>query len=187
MKLITNDEQLRTLIPHVFATVEGEPTLIEKIYPFLETAEQWAIDTFVSEEVYPQLTETELSALTKLVAYHAFMSAVPSLDLVLTPNGFGIVSNTNVVPASKERIDRLQSSLETERDCNINQLILRLSARPEWCESQQGKYFTSTMFPFLSLCHRLAIREHLWENYQKLHDRLIKIEAVLADTYFSHE
>ena len=187
MKLITNDEQLRTLIPHVFATVEGEPTLIEKIYPFLETAEQWAIDTFVSEEVYPQLTETELAALTKLVAYHAFMSAVPSLDLVLTPNGFGIVSNTNVVPASKERIDRLQSSLETERDSNINQLILRLSAHPEWCESQQGKYFASTMFPFLNLCHRLAIREHLWENYQKLHDRLIKIEAVLADTYFSHE
>ena len=43
------------------------------------------------------------------------------------------------------------------------------------------------MFPFLSLCHRLAIREHIWDSYQKLHDRLIKIESVLADTYFSHE
>lgn len=25
--------------------------------------------------------------------------AIPSLDLVLTPNGFGIVSNSNVAPA----------------------------------------------------------------------------------------
>ena len=187
MQLITSDEQLRMLIPHVFATVEGETTLFEILYPFLDTAEQWAIDTFVSEDVFPQLTETEVGPLTKLVAYHAYMSAVPSLDLVLTPNGFGIVSNTNVIPASKERVERLLVSLETERDRNIHQLILRLSSRADWRQSQQGKYFSSTMFPFLSLCHRLAIREHLWENYQKLHDRLIKIEAVLADTYFSHE
>ena len=187
MNLITSDEQLRMLIPHVFATVEGEPTLFEILYPFLETAEQWAIETFVSENVFPQLTKAELAQLTKLIAYQAYMSAVPSLDLVLTPNGFGIVSNTNIVPASKERIDRLLVSLESERDRNINQLILRLSSRPEWRESQQGKYFASTMFPFQSLCHRLAIREHIWDSYQKLHDRLIKIETVLADTYFSHK
>lgn len=187
MNLITSDEQLRMLIPHVFATVEGEPTLFEILYPFLETAEQWAIETFVSENVFPQLTKAEVAQLTKLIAYQAYMSAVPSLDLVLTPNGFGIVSNTNIVPASKERIDRLLVSLESERDRNINQLILRLSSRPEWRESQQGKYFASTMFPFQSLCHRLAIREHIWDSYQKLHDRLIKIETVLADTYFSHE
>ena len=111
MQLITSDEQLRMLIPHVFATVEGEPTLFEILYPFLDTAEQWAIDTFISEEVFPQLTESEVAPLTKLVAYHAYMSAVPSLDLVLTSNGFGIVSNQNVVPASRERVDALITSL----------------------------------------------------------------------------
>ena len=187
MQLITSDEQLRMLIPHVFATVEGEPTLFEILYPFLDTAEQWATQTFVSEDVFPQLTESELAPLTKLVAYHAYMSAVPSLDLVLTPNGFGIVSSTNVVPASKERIDRLLASLELERDCNIEQLILRLSNRPVWQQSQQGKYFAATLFPFLNLCRRLAIREHIWQEYQHLHDRLIKIENVLAETYFSQE
>ena len=187
MQLITSDEQLRMLIPHVFATVEGEPTLFEILYPFLETAEDWAINTFVSEEVFPQLTETEVAPLTKLVAYHAYMSAVPTLDLVLTPNGFGIVSNTNVVPASKERVERLLASLESERDRNIEQLIIRLSSRTDWRQTQQGKYFASTLFPFLSLCRRLAIREHIWDSYQQLHERLIKIESVLAETYFSHE
>lgn len=65
--------------------------------------------------------------------------------------------------------------------------IIRLSSRTDWQQSEPGKYFAATMFPFLSLCRRLAIREHIWDSYQQLRERLIKIESVLADTYFSHE
>ena len=195
MKLITTDDQLRLLIPNVLATVEGEPTLIEKLYPYLETAELWAIDTFIPEAIFNEIAAADSFGpnerfrypLEKLVACHAYMTAIPSLDLVLTPNGFGIVSNQNVVPASRERVDALITSLESQRDAAIEALILRLSSRSDWRESPQGQYFTATMFPFLNLCRRLAIREHIWDCYQKLHDRLIKIESVLADTYFSHE
>ena len=195
MKLITTDEQLRLLIPNVLATVEGEPTLIEKLYPYLETAEQWAIDTFVPEAIFDEIAEAESFGpnerfrypLEKLVASHAYMTAIPSLDLVLTPNGFGIVSNQNVVPASRERVDALITSLEFQRDAAIEALIYRLSSRTDWRESTQGKYFAASMFPFLNLCRRLAIREHLWDSYQQLRERLIKIENVLADTYFSQE
>ncbi len=195
MKLITTDEQLRLLIPNVLTTVEGEPTLIEKLYPYLETAEQWAIDTFVPEEIFNEIAETNSSGpnerfrypLEKLVACQAYMTAIPSLDLVLTPNGFGIVSNQNVVPASRERVDALITSLESQRDAAIEAFILRLSSRTDWRESVQGKYFGATMFPFLNLCRRLAIREHIWDSYQQLHERLIKIENVLSDTYFSQE
>ena len=195
MKLITTDEQLRLLIPNVLATVEGEPTLIEKLYPYLETAEQWAIDTFVPEDIFNEIAETDSLGpnerfcypLEKLVVCHAYMTAIPSLDLVLTPNGFGIVSNQNVAPASRERVDALITSLESQRDAAIEAFILRLSSRTGWRESSQGKYFGATMFPFLNLCRRLAIREHIWDSYQQLHERLIKIENVLADTYFSQE
>lgn len=195
MKLITTDEQLRLLIPNVLATVEGEPTLIEKLYPYLETTEQWAIDTFVPEAIFNEIAEADSFGpnerfrypLEKLVACHAYMTAIPSFDLVLTPNGFGIVSNQNVVPASRERVDALITSLESQRDAAIEAFILRLSSRSDWRESSQGKYFAATMFPFLNLCRRLAIREHLWDSYQQLHERLIKIENVLADTYFSQE
>ena len=195
MKLITTDEQLRLLIPNVLATVEGEPTLIEKLYPYLETAEQWAIDTFVPEAIFNEIADDNSAGtnerfrfpLEKLVACHAYMTAIPSFDLVLTPNGFGIVSNQNVVPASRERVDALITSLESQRDAAIEALILRLSSRFDWQQSEQGKYFAATMFPFLNLCRRLAIREHIWESYQQLHERLIKIENVLADTYFSQE
>ena len=195
MKLITTDEQLRLLIPNVLVTAEGEPTLIEKLYPFLETAEQWAIDTFVPEAIFDEITEDDgfgpnerfRYPLEKLVACQAYMTAIPSLDLVLTPNGFGIVSNQNIVPASRERVDALMNSLESQRDSAIEALILRLSSRTDWQQSAQGKYFGATMFPLLNLCRRLAIREHIWDSYQQLHERLIKIENVLADTYFSQE
>ena len=193
MKLITTDEQLRLLIPNVLATVEGEPTLIEKLYPYLETAEQWVMDTFVPEAIFAEIAEADSSGpserfrypLEKLVACHAYMTAIPSLDLVLTPNGFGIVSNQTVVPASRERVAALIASLESQRDAAIEALILRLSSRADWQQSEQGKYFAATMFPFLNLCRRLAIRDHIWDSYQQLRERLIKIENVLADTYYS--
>ena len=195
MKLITTDEQLRLLIPNVLATTEGEPTLIEKLYPYLETAAQWAIDTFVPEAIFDEIAADDSFGpnerfrypLEKLVACQAYMTAIPSLDLVLTPNGFGIVSNQNIVPASRERVDALMNSLESQRDSAIEALILRLSSRTDWQQSAQGKYFGATMFPLLNLCRRLAIREHIWDSYQQLHERLIKIENVLADTYFSQE
>ena len=201
MKIITSDEQLRSLIPNVFATVEDESSLLEKLNPFLETSEEWAKHHFVPDELFELIVEsaseptaeansllfTLHSSLSKAIVCEAYKNAIPSLDLVLTPNGFGIVSNQNVAPASKERVERLMASLEQERDRNIEQMLLRLPTVEGWEQSAQGKYFAATMFPFLGLCRRLAIREHLWDEYQHLHDRLIKIENVLAETYFSQE
>ena len=202
MKIVTSDAQLRRLIPHVLATVEGEATLLEKLAPFLETSEEWAMQNFVPDDLFetiaatPEAAETTSDSaaiealrkpLEKVIVSHALMNAIPSLDLVLTPNGFGIVSNQNIAPASKERVERLRDSLEAERDRNLENMVLRLASRNDWQQSSQGKYFAATMFPFLGLCRRLAIREHIWDEYQHLHDRLIKIENVLADTYFSQE
>ena len=202
MRIITTDEQLRRLIPNVLANVEGEATLMEKMTPFLETSEEWVKQFFVPDDLFgliaefsaPAETAAENSSigairitLEKVIVCQAYMCAIPTLDLVLTPNGFGIVSNQNVAPASKERVERLLFSIEAARDRTLEQLLLRMPAVEGWEESTQGRYFASTLFPFLSLCHRLAIREHLWEEYQLLHERLVKIENVLAETYFSQE
>ena len=103
MQIITNDEALRRFMPNTFATVKGEATFFEKLVPFLETSEQWLIENFVGT---PELL-TEIAADTSMhynfsniIVCHALMNAVPSLDLVLTPNGFGVVSNQNVAPLS---------------------------------------------------------------------------------------
>lgn len=185
MNIQITDEQLHELIPHVIATVEGEPTLVEKLQSFLEEAELWAEQNFLSDEV--ELTPALEPYAQKVVAYHAFLTAIPSLDLVLTPTGFGIVNTTTIVPASKERIERLQLSIESLRDSAIEQLLHRLAPNPAWQQSSPGKYFASTLFPTFHLYRSLNINVHLWQQYQSLHARLIKIESVLAETYFSHE
>ena len=185
MKFSITNEELHALIPHVIATVEGEPTLVEKLQSFLEKAEIWAEQNFLSDSL--ELTPDILPYAQKVVAYHAFLTAIPSLDLVLTPTGFGIVNTTTIVPASKERIERLQLSIESLRDSAIEQLLLRLAPNPAWQQSSPGKYFASTLFPTFHLCRSLNINVHLWQNFQSLHARLIKIESVLAETYFSHE
>lgn len=50
----------------------------------------------------------------KYTVIHAFLNVFRQLDLVLTPSGFGIVSNTNVSPASKQRVDALEGQLRTQ-------------------------------------------------------------------------
>ena len=42
---------------------------------------------------------------SRLVVADALRRAIPSLDIVLTPNGFGVVSTQNLAPASKPRVD----------------------------------------------------------------------------------
>lgn len=50
----------------------------------------------------------------QLVCLSAFLSMLRQLDLVLTPTGFGVVSNDNLAPASKQRVDALEGQLRTQ-------------------------------------------------------------------------
>ena len=46
-------------------------------------------------------------AVTKLVCLRTYQEQIPQLDLVLTPTGFGVVSNQNLAPASADRVKNL--------------------------------------------------------------------------------
>lgn len=189
MRLISSDEQIRQNIPNVLATVEGEPTLLEKLTPFIEQAEVWLAENFTSSEILLAIAEEEGTPLkelcTRIVITESFRAAIPSLDVILTPNGFGIVNNTNVVPASHDRVERLILSLESSRDEMLISLLRLLPVHEAWLTRKQAAYFSSTLFPNISMCREIGIREHLWQEYQALVPQLQNIERVLAETYFS--
>ena len=191
MILITSDEQLRRFIPNVFSTVKGEMSLFEKLTPFLEQAEQWAIETFVPMAVVEEEQKLPVSIildnLREVVVTEAFRNAVPSLDLVLTPNGFGIVNNQNVALASKERVERLLSSLELNRDLAIHGLLSWLPRSETWLSTEQCAFFGGTMFPNLHICPNLGFREHRWEKYQELRPILQNIEQHIATQFIGEE
>ena len=192
MRIIDGNDMLRACIPNTFTTAPGEPSWYDKLYPYLEEAEQWLADNITGDAVLDAIDETPEATQNKplcarIVTAHALLNAIPSLDLVLTPNGFGIVNTSNVVPASRDRIERLINSVEAQRDYAIDSLLFKLPHVNGWLDTQQGRYFAATLFPRISICRRLNIREHVYDKYLELHERFVKIENVLAETYFSQE
>lgn len=87
--------------------------------------------------LYDTLDEsTTVGRLCQFVAcLAAYEAAIPQLDLVLTDNGFGVVSNQNVAPASMDRVRRLQQRVKDCRDDAIDDLIDELRGNEDWSSS----------------------------------------------------
>ena len=192
MKLITSDSVLRHYIPNAFATAQGEAPFYEKVLPWLEAAERWLTEQFIGDTFLPILVTMEENHPLRLtacsvVAHEAMMRAVPSLDLVLTPNGFGIVSNSNVVPASRDRVVRLVNSLETSRDIAIEQMLQYLFQNERWYATSKRRWFTATLFPNIDLANLCGITEKRWANYLSLRSKAIEIEQRISEEYISTE
>lgn len=186
--IIANDTELRKYIPNVLATVEGEASLYDKMLPYLQVATDWLCRNVIAAE-YPPFQRVQENAVEKCIVAEAFRQAVPSLDVVLTPNGFGIVSTDRIAPASKERIERLQAQLELYRDELIINIIMQLQQNyAEWTQqSPQGRRFFSTFFPTPELARLCGYTEHLWDHYQHLLPKVLLIQQRLANEFFSPE
>lgn len=120
------DELIRQFYPNVLLPAKGEQPISLKLQPYLEAAEEWVISTFLSSAVaelivaeYADVDHIVLS----IVIHEGMRRAIPELDLVLTPNGFGIVSSSSIAPASRERVERLIAQSVENRDLAIEALL----------------------------------------------------------------
>ena len=191
-KLIPDNNTLLHFVPNVLKSVQGELALFEKIQSHLEVAEDWLTANFLSASVLDMIAASDDESTNKLLHHariaevaEAMLHAIPQLDLVLTPNGFGIVSNSNVAPASKERVERLLSSLEKMRDDTLQVLLPMLTAEAAWADTAPCQYFQSVLYPWLDLPRQLGSTDHAWARFQELHSRMIEIEQRLAADFFS--
>ena len=185
MQITISNEQLTALLPNIAVTVKGETPLIDKLAPFLDAAESRVSDTFFLPTIFADIgsrneSDTLRSATTLVIVYEAFRRALPHLDVVFTLNGFGIVSNANIAPASKERIERLLSSLLINRDAAISQLLTLLCKQNSWLATEQAEFFRATMFPILKQNQSL-------QDYLDKRVALIPIEEHIAEQYLSNE
>lgn len=183
---------LRKYIPNVITTVKGEIPLFDKISPFLQNAELWVeqhitLATVLSAIMDNEEDESSLVLCRQMVVAGAMMEAIPSLDVVLTPNGFGIVSNSNIAPASKERVRSLIDSMEAIRDNAIETLLPFLMKREDWRNTEQGRFFQGTLFPNIDLTTLCGYSSHRWKQYLGLRHRTQQLEEQLAAEYISSE
>lgn len=193
MKLITTDEQLRSHLPNVIASVKGETPFIERLSLFLDLAEDWAVNTFTSVSTFNTICgytdSNNIKILcSRLVVADALRRAIPSLDIVLTPNGFAVVNTTNLAPASKPRVDRLVGSMLSHRDDCIAALLPELVGASKWLTSSQADFFGATLFPDLGIVDAVGgATGSKWEKYMELRPQVIDLEASLAEEWFSPE
>ena len=192
-KLITTDAQLRAHIPNIIASVKGEVPFIERLALFLDLAEDWVKTTFTSESTFNTICgytdSNNIKILcSRLVVADALRRAIPSLDIVLTPNGFGVVNTSNLAPASKPRVDRLVGSMLAHRDDCIAALLPEIVGASKWLASDRATFFGATLFPDLAIVDSLgSVQGSRWEKYLDLRSQVIDLEASLAEEWFSPE
>lgn len=172
-------DSLRRYIPNVVAEVDGEAPLFDKLAPFIDSAKARLEADYLGPDDFLREQHNEL-ALKVLVA-SAFAEAVPSLDLILTPSGFGVVSTEAVAPASKERVERLISSLRDYADANLALLVDICRTYPEWRDSERGRWFGASLFPSLEDYNRLFRKS--FTSYAEMREAVIKVESRLAERY----
>ena len=195
MKLITDQATLAPYIPNMIVNVKGETALFDKIAVHLQAAEDWVIRTFTSQKPFTAIVgyvaDNPIRILTaRLIVAEALRLAVPSLDLVFTPNGFAVTQTSNLTPASKQRVDRLIGSLNTLRDECIAQLLPLLPGVSQWLNSDRAAYFGATLFPTLEIVNQCPVsnsQSPKWERWLELRPKVIDLEASLAEEWFSPE
>lgn len=192
-KLITTDAQLRLQLPNIIASVKGETPFIERLALFLDLAEDWVVNTFTSVSTFNTICgytdSNPLKVLTsRLVVADALRRAIPSLDIVLSPNGFAVVNTSNLAPASKPRVDRLIGSMLSHRDDCIAALLPGLVGASKWLTSSQADFFGATLFPDLRIVDAVGgATGSKWDRYLELRPQVIDLEASLAEEWLSPE
>lgn len=124
--IITTIAQLKDRI----ATVKGAD--IKRYEPYLATADLFLQSELIGSTLYGKLNatgnETLLTRCQDVVALKAYHDAIPFLDLIETETGFGVVSSggSNLVPASRERVDKLIVQTEIRLSGAIELLLQHL-------------------------------------------------------------
>lgn len=106
-------------------------------------ARGWIVDTLLGREFMAEIeamdAHEELYLHTeRLLAYKAYSLAIPKLDLVETANGFAVVNDAKLLPASRDRVAALVSSFEASITQAVGQLLNYLEDTPQYREEWSG-------------------------------------------------
>lgn len=147
--IVDSQEKFERAIATAMCT---DSSIYDSMETYLRNAEYRMKTTVLGEPLYSvvqDLPEELIRQMELVVSLQAFIEGIPFIDLILTETGFGIVSNTNLAPASKDRVDRLQKQAKDVLENAIDALIIELNAsafREKWAEGAAYEGFTSLLY-----------------------------------------
>lgn len=185
MNLNLTNERIRELIPNVIHEVKGEISLCDKLTPWINSAENWLVGYILGSDF--DVPESLTTLVEKIVVNMAFAEAIPSLDVALSPSGFAVINTDGRAPASKERIERLITSINSFVDANIEVLVDKLLHTPEWVDSSMGLWWRGTFIPSISEAFRFRAQSRLFDTYRSMRSLALCFEREVAALYMGNE
>lgn len=177
MEIIIKREDFERAVP---AFRSPTPEVWNKVQRYVEgcTAAWQAIITTDAT-----LPDKVAGYLATAICLRAAYDAVPQMDLVLTPTGFGIVSNQNTAPASRERVDALR--LQLRRDaCQLEDGVLTYLAAHNLMTLRRSRAGSLLWTPTLCTLYGIRTpegREVLREEFDAMATTLHAASARVVD------
>lgn len=122
-----------------------------------------------------------VKVLKEHICYVAMYSTVGERDLILTNNGFGVVSNQNVAPASKDRVAAFKDSLMRSADKAMEKAIDMLRSVDGWCDTVPAmNLINSVMFYSWHLSSYAGIVKPTRETLENWRPKIFAAEVLIA-------
>ena len=184
--MITIDQQ--TFEKYVPAFASADSYTFDRMNPYIDVM----LRAIEGREVNTDELPTVQSAAMHYACVAAARKAVPQLDLILTANGFGVVSNQNVAPASRERVSALIERLRIDESEAFDRLINDL-LQTDWAKSATAESYITSLLYCPSMMRRYGIkdeegREVYYSEWQGLQNHLAiaeeKVRTLISPELF---
>ena len=182
--LVSGYTEMKPFLPAI--NMKGAPTVFNDA---LDVAQQNLVEYVIGEDLEAQLERRSnddsrlLKLCQRVIAVDAFLRSIPEMDLVLTDAGFGVISNQDVAPASKERIANLTTGLKAKLDEALDRLVSYLissGSYSEWRGTEQfarlsdGLILTYSDFKDVAVLNAITVKNYpqSWADFLKLNSAL---------------
>lgn len=130
---------------HCCSATNSNSTIFDSLKADIPFAESRVIELLGLESL-ETLPENIYPLVEKAICLDVYADVIPHLDLVLTSTGFGVVSTSNVVPASADRVNRLQGKVQAMFEDAIDDALSLLRFVEEWNKSDAAARLISSIF-----------------------------------------
>lgn len=182
--LVSGYNEMKPFLPAI--NMKGAPTVFNDA---LDVAQQNLVEYIIGEYLEAQLEERSnedkrlLKLCQRVISVDAFLRSIPEMDLVLTDSGFGVISNQDVAPASKERVANLTAGMKAKLDEALDRLVSYLissSTYSEWRGTEQfarlsdGLILTFADFKDVAVLNAITVKNYpqSWADFLKLNSAL---------------
>lgn len=149
---------------------------------------------YIHDEIEPLQVPDDFpkpERIDEVVCLNAAYRAVPGMDLVPTESGFAVVSNGNLAPASRDRVEALRQSLRLNKSDARDMLLFALYEMDDWRFTEAARRLRTTLLWCPTLCRRYGItaegrRMVLEEEFAALSNAILTAH-VMVETIVSPE